>query len=282
MALGAEFLGGVSRFLGTPLDSICDGHYASRGTWVRIDVFDALQCPHRAAEALRLRIGQFFWLDLAAFFWIIFIGAVHLFHRQWKQGFVVLLSLVGAVLIVILYLILNFFLSFVLPSEDYFAARLSLPPGVELAESLASEDSAFPPKIKESDESDSSIEEPLSKPKPNEDTRLILRNGLQPGIYIAQYQFNPGEPGTVYLKAYEITNNFRLSKYELKKRSQAFLNGSQEPETICDARSSEFTIYEGDWGDDYAARFEVWFQPQQGGHERKILEKNYKIQGWMR
>ena len=43
-----------------------------------------------------------------------------------------------------------------------------------------------------------------------------------------------------------------------------------------------FTIYEGDWGKPYAARFEVWFVPASGGQEKKLVEKNFKIEGWMR
>jgi hypothetical protein len=45
---------------------------------------------------------------------------------------------------------------------------------------------------------------------------------------------------------------------------------------------SIFTIYEGDWGKPYAARFEVWFFPDNGGKERKLIEKNFKIEGWQR
>ena len=46
--------------------------------------------------------------------------------------------------------------------------------------------------------------------------------------------------------------------------------------------TSHFTIYEGDWGQPYASRFEVWFKPDNGGKERKLFKKNYKIEGWMR
>ena len=41
-------------------------------------------------------------------------------------------------------------------------------------------------------------------------------------------------------------------------------------------------IGEGDWGKYYAARFEVWFDPDSGAPERKLLEKNFKIEGWQR
>ena len=43
----------------------------------------------------------------------------------------------------------------------------------------------------------------------------------------------------------------------------------------------EFTIYEGDWGEFYAARLEIWFVPANGGKPRKLKEKLFKVQGWM-
>jgi hypothetical protein len=38
----------------------------------------------------------------------------------------------------------------------------------------------------------------------------------------------------------------------------------------------------GDWGMPYAARFEVWFAPESGGADRKLLEKVFKIEGWQK
>ena len=43
-----------------------------------------------------------------------------------------------------------------------------------------------------------------------------------------------------------------------------------------------FTIYEGDWGKPYAARFEVWFEPDSGKDQRKLAERVFKIEGWQR
>ena len=44
----------------------------------------------------------------------------------------------------------------------------------------------------------------------------------------------------------------------------------------------DFTIYEGDWGQPYGARFEVWFIPDNKNEEKKLAQKNYIIEGWMR
>jgi hypothetical protein len=42
------------------------------------------------------------------------------------------------------------------------------------------------------------------------------------------------------------------------------------------------TIFEGDWGEPYAARFEVWFDPDSGQADRKLAQRVYKIEGWQR
>ena len=110
---------------------------------------------------------------------------------------------------------------------------------------------------------------------------LILRNSFQGGIYEAAVWCNPGEKGTICLKAFEITKGTPLSAQRLKTASGCIAGWSADPrEQFCSAM--HFTIYEGEWEQFYGARFEVWFQPESGGAERKLFEKNYKIQGWQR
>ena len=48
------------------------------------------------------------------------------------------------------------------------------------------------------------------------------------------------------------------------------------------ADKQQFSIYEGDWGDYYAARIEVWHKDASTGVETKLLEKTYRVEGWMR
>jgi len=43
-----------------------------------------------------------------------------------------------------------------------------------------------------------------------------------------------------------------------------------------------FTVYEGDWGDYYAVRVEVWHHDTSTGSEHKVNEKIYRMQGWQR
>lgn len=108
-----------------------------------------------------------------------------------------------------------------------------------------------------------------------------LLTGMQPGIYEVVYSLNPGEPGSVYLKAFEVTTGTRLSVERLEMASKTRMTWSTEPSERFGAKAG-FTIYEGDWGKPYAAHFEVWFKPDSGKTERKLSERIFKIEGWQR
>ena len=110
---------------------------------------------------------------------------------------------------------------------------------------------------------------------------IHLRESFQPGLYDSEIWGNPGEPGMIYLKAYEVTKETRLSADRLKVRSNEWVGWSDNPEEQFFS-NTHFTIYEGDWGKPYAARFEVWFVPDSGEPERKLMEKTFKIEGWQR
>lgn len=108
-----------------------------------------------------------------------------------------------------------------------------------------------------------------------------LYNGGQPGIYDSEIWVNPGEPGMIYLKAFEITREYRLSADRLVEESNEWVGWSDDPRELFFS-NTHFMIGEGDWGKPYAVRFEVWFVPDSGGPERKLLEKIFKVEGWMR
>ena len=110
-------------------------------------------------------------------------------------------------------------------------------------------------------------------------TFLQLRHSYQGGIYEYSF-FYPSLPeGTIWLQCYEVTENLPLSKSKIKKKSSQEVEGTDHFACLVDAR--QFTIYEGDWGDCYAARIEVWFRDKQG-KKRKLAEKIYGVEGWMR
>ncbi len=110
---------------------------------------------------------------------------------------------------------------------------------------------------------------------------LSLRKSFQPGIYVSVLRVNPGEPGMVYLKAFEMTKGTPLSEKTLRGDTNEWVGWSDDPEETF-LSTAQITISEGDWGRPYGARFEVWFVPDNGGPERKLLEKAYKIEGWQR
>jgi len=110
---------------------------------------------------------------------------------------------------------------------------------------------------------------------------IALRDSFEGGIYEATLRANPGEPGLVWLKAFEVTKGTPLSAARLAEYSNVRLGWSSDPGELFTG-VSHFTIYEGNWGQYYAARFELWFRPDSGGPERKLVERTFKIQGWMR
>lgn len=112
-------------------------------------------------------------------------------------------------------------------------------------------------------------------------TDFQLYNSFQPGLYEYDFWTNRIESGTIYLKAFEITQNYALSTDRLPERSSVKINNPTDS-IMKFGTTSHFTIYEGDWGQPYAGRFEVWFKPDNGGQEIKLFTKNYKIEGWMR
>lgn len=120
---------------------------------------------------------------------------------------------------------------------------------------------------------------PLLTPPAKPD--LILWKSFQPGIYEPEIWANPGEPGMIYLKAFEVTHGTQLSKADLREYSNEWIGWSDNPKQLF-VSSTHVTIYEGDWGKPYAARFEVWFVPDSGGPERKLIEKVFRIEGWQR
>lgn len=110
---------------------------------------------------------------------------------------------------------------------------------------------------------------------------IELSESFQWGLYNAAVRCNPGKAGRVYLKAFEISRNHRLSADRLKSATNEWVGWSDNPKEQF-LSETHFTIYEGDWGQFYGARFEVWFEPDDGSAEQKLLERNFKIQGWMR
>ena len=81
---------------------------------------------------------------------------------------------------------------------------------------------------------------------PGQTTDFQLYNSFQPGLY--QFDFCTGkiESGKIYLKTFEITQNYALSESRLSKESSIRINNDTD-HILCFGPDSEFTIYEGDF-----------------------------------
>jgi hypothetical protein len=110
---------------------------------------------------------------------------------------------------------------------------------------------------------------------------IWLLDGMQGGIYLVDAYVNPGESGYVYLKVFEATKNTRLSRNRINQYSNEYVGWSDDPEELF-FYHTRITVYEGDWDVYYPARFELWFIPDSGEPERKLIEKVFKIEGWQR
>jgi len=148
--------------------------------------------------------------------------------------------------------------------NDFFASSLEIPENIKFEKPLEILYEEDKPKINVSKED------------------VVLYDYFQPGIYKYDIFLNKIEKGIVYLKIYEITNNELLSEEEIKRKSQIKVENKTDILKKFEL-TGQFTIYEGDWGDFYGSRIEVWFKPHNINQpERKLLTKNYIVQGWMR
>ncbi len=107
-----------------------------------------------------------------------------------------------------------------------------------------------------------------------------LYNGMQGGMYLMDIWCNPGETGTLSLRAKELTKGTQLSEHRLTEH-QVKTYGCQDKDYTFHSQI-DFTIYEGNWEQYYGAQLELWFTPDSAKEPRMLWTKNYRIQGWMR
>ncbi|WP_348715149.1 hypothetical protein [Tenacibaculum sp. 190130A14a] len=171
---------------------------------------------------------------------------VQIFIKKWY--FLIPQILISRFLFVFVSIIFTF------SPPDYYGANKKIPKDIEIYEPL------------ETDPTENDFEK----------FDLVLASSFQPGIYNYFTDYKPTEKGNFYIKAFEVTSNDHLSADRMKVRSKVNVE-NLEPKLY----AGEFTIYEGSWGDKYAARIELWFEPL-NGKNYKITERNYIVEGWMR
>ncbi|PQJ09570.1 hypothetical protein CJD36_016655 [Flavipsychrobacter stenotrophus] len=195
------------------------------------------------------------------------ISIIHYFSKGDRRYAVYNIAVAGAGFIAfIIFSVFLFFFDFMVPT-DSFADKLTIPTNIKIEDPVSIEYGDGHP--------DSITTRKITK------TDLQLYNAFQPGLFEYDVWISNIGDGTVYLKAYEVTENTPLSEYKLFNQTVIDVHNMADT-FVRFGTSSTFTIYEGDWGKPYAARFEVWFIPANGGNERKLIEKNYKIEGWER
>ena len=86
--------------------------------------------------------------------------------------------------------------------------------------------------------------------------------------------------GDIYLRCFEATKNIPLSEGSIMDESRVSRSATESFTQLVNKK--RFTIYEGDWEDYYAARIEVWHKDASTQKETKLLEKVYRVDGWMR
>ncbi len=111
------------------------------------------------------------------------------------------------------------------------------------------------------------------------DTYLQIYEGVG-GAYSYDFYYPPLPAGEIFLKCYEVTKNIPLSEDTLPESTKEFFETTESFTQLVDKK--KFIIYEGDWGDYYAARIEVWYKNAFTKKERKLMDKIYRVEGWMR
>ena len=98
------------------------------------------------------------------------------------------------------------------------------------------------------------------------------------GGYFYRARINPTEPGKVYLKVCDITNGTSLSQELIRQMSEEYVGWSDDPaEKFC--AGAPFCIVERCEAKSYVVRVEVWFIPANGGPERKLVERVFRVKG---
>ncbi len=112
------------------------------------------------------------------------------------------------------------------------------------------------------------------------DSYLQVFNGFQGGIYLYDFHYPSLPAGEIYLECYEVTENIPLSKKRILEKGKVEIAAT---DSFCKlVNKQKFTIYEGVWGDYYAARIEVWHKDVTTKKRRKLVEKVYRVEGWER
>lgn len=181
------------------------------------------------------------------------------------------------VLLIIYTFIVSLFAGMGEGAFDNFGKRHPIPEGMEYEETIV--EKGLYSHNRTQQEWDSVITE-----------RKFLLTG-ENGVYRYMVYLPPmDEEGDIYLKMYEATTNLPLSEKVVKNRSNihilpsdtAIIYQMKENSSWSEDMREAIVINEGSWEDYYAARTELWFRPTNGGEERLVYSKIFRIEGYSR
>ena len=109
---------------------------------------------------------------------------------------------------------------------------------------------------------------------------LQIWNDNEGGRYLYDFSFPVLPAGTLFLKCYEVGGNIPLSENVMRRNTSVSCSATKSFTKLVEKQ--EFVIYEGDWGDYYAVRVEVWHKDSATRKEHKLMERVYRMEGWMR
>lgn len=190
-------------------------------------------------------------------------------HRRVKKGIGIIVADIVwlAVLFVENYLVSMLFF-FTLP--DHYADRHPIPEGLELNEPLNIE-IVYPYR-------DTSYTAALVD---TADPQTWLQLAGEMGRYRYDFYYPELEDGDIFLRCFEAGSGDPLSEEHITFRTWTEVKGHKEFGQVANMRQKDFQLYEGDLGEYYAVRVEVWHQNIYG-EEHKLLEKLYRMDGWTR
>ena len=178
-----------------------------------------------------------------------------LWNFKWK---LCLISVLWSVLVVVL--MLQPRICGAMGGADHFGRRHPIPEGMSYNIPLCSNDTA------------------VTVDSLDADSYLQLWG--DDGCYEYDFYYGALPAGEIFLRCYEATKNIPLSEDRLPESSKVRIDSTHSFSKLAD--KAEFTVYEGDFGDYYAARVEVWYRNAATDKEKKLMEKTYRVDGWQR
>ena len=227
----------------------------------------ALICLAMTAGLILMEIRNYHlsWLEdmlLAGFMLTAGLQILLFIVSLFKRRFLVALGVfLGGIVNLYAFLMLCFMLWMLQGENDDFGQRHPIPAGMECQEP-----------------NESFCEEDVDSTDIN--SWLRIHDEFQPGIYEVQYFSQALPDGYLYLKCFEATEDIALSTDRIFQRTKKEVDHHKEFGPV--GGYSVFTLYEGDMGDFYAVRVEVWHHDAKTNKEKMLCQKIYRMQGWER